>query len=327
MLFASPWALVVLVALIPLGARVGRSRGRRSEAVVFSDLSALGRETSNWRAAVASGLPWVRLGALGLLMLALARPQTPMDLTTESTEGVDIMLTLDISGSMLGEDFAPRNRLTAAREILSRFARETRNDRLGLIIFASQAFTQCPLTLDHETVAKLIDQVEYGMIPDGTAVGMAIALAAHRLQHSQAKSRVVILLTDGVNNRGKVDPLTAAKAAAAIGVRVYTVGVGRPGGGKVPITDPNRGTFLMDASLDEETLQQVARITGARYFRAGDTGAMESIYREIRTLEKTRFEEQQRRPMQERCGMFLWPGLILLVGALVLGQTVARKAP
>jgi Ca-activated chloride channel family protein len=327
MVFASPWALLALVVLIPLGLRVARSRGRRSGAVPFSDLSELLREPRPWRASLAGGLPWVRLGALGLLIVGLARPQTVADLATESTEGIDIMLTLDISGSMLGEDFEPRNRLTAARQILSRFARETRNDRLGLVVFASQAFTQCPLTLDHETVAKLIDQVEYGIIPDGTAVGMAIALAAHRLQGSQAKSRVVILLTDGVNNRGKVDPLTAARAAAAIGVRVYAVGVGSPGGGKVPITAPNRGTVYMDAPLDEETLQEVAKATGGQYYRAGDAASMDSIYREIRSMEKTRFVEQRRRPMQERCGLLLWPGLVLLVGALVLGQTVARKAP
>jgi Ca-activated chloride channel family protein len=327
MVFASPWALVGLLGLIPLGVRIGRSRAGRSGAVVFSDVSVLRHAPRSGRAWVASCLPWVRLGALGLLILGLARPQTPLDLAVESTEGVDIMLTLDISGSMLGEDFAPRNRLMAAREILSRFARETRNDRLGLIIFASQAFTQCPLTLDHATVAKLIDQVEYGMIPDGTAVGMAIALAAHRLEHSQAKSRVVILLTDGVNNRGKVDPLTAARAAAAVGVRVYTVGVGRPGGGKVPITDPQRGILYIDAPLDEETLQQVAQITGGRYYRASDAAAMDSIYREIPTLEKTRFFEQHQRPMAERYGVFLWPGLLLAVSALVLGQTVARKAP
>ena len=215
-------------------------------------------------------LPWLRLAAFVLLVLALARPQTQAAVEQDAGQGIDIMLTMDISGSMLAEDFEPKNRFVVAQETLERFANETQNDRLGLVIFARQAFTQCPLTLDHEMVAQLIRQVQQGMIDDGTAVGMAIATAAHRLRESKAKSKVIILMTDGMNNSGKIDPLTAAKAAAALGIRIYAIGVGKEGGAPIPLYrgvlgkqyDRNPDGTLKLTEVDEETLKKVAATTG-----------------------------------------------------------------
>ncbi len=332
--FASPWALLGLLLIPVLVWRIVRSRGSDAGAVGFSDTRAL-QTRLRVRPWLSRTVPWVRLAAYVLLILALARPQTMAAVGKETTEGIDIMLTMDISGSMLAEDFEPKNRFTVAKETLERFALQTTNDRLGLVIFAGQAFTQCPLTLDNEMVAELVRQVEQGIIQDGTAIGMAIATAAHRLRASKAKSRLIILMTDGVNNSGKIDPITAAKAAAALGVKIYAIGVGKEGGAPIPVSDGLFGKRYMrdpDGTLqmteiDEETLQKVAQLGKGKYFRATDAQALDKIYRDIRKMEKSRFELKKRRPVVEEFARYLWPAVILLLCALMIDEVIARKAP
>lgn len=327
MQFASPWFLLGLAMIPVLVWRILRPRRADGGAIRFPQVSALPGGRAPLRPLVAASLPWVRVAAFALLIIALARPQTQASVEKQTTEGIDIMLTMDISTSMLFEDLKPRNRITVARDTLERFALDTENDRLGLVVFARHAFTQCPLTLDHEMVATLvvqaadlIQQVQRGFIEDGTAIGMAIATAAHRLQTSKAKSRVIILMTDGENNAGAIDPITAARAAAALGIKIYAIGVGREG-----YVQSARG--VQYAKVDKETLGKVAKLGNGRYFHAHDAEALARIYADIRRMEKSRFEIAKRRPVVEEFPRYLWPAVILLVAQFLLGATYARRAP
>lgn len=334
MFFASPWALLGLLALPVLIWRALRPYRNRQSAIGFSSVAGLSGGVSV-RGFLSASVSWLKIAALTFLIIALARPQRPASVDRESSQGIDIMLTMDISGSMLAEDFKPKNRFVVARETLERFALQTENDRLGLVIFAGQAFTQCPLTLDNEMVAELVRGVEQGIIQDGTAIGMAIATSAHRLRNSKAKSRVIILMTDGVNNTGKIDPITAARAAAALGIRIYTVGVGKEGGAPIPIGDglfgkrylTNPDGTLQMTEIDEDTLRKVAQITDGKYYRATDATALQSIYNEIRDMEKSKFELKKRRPVVEEFARFLWPGALLLLMCILLEEVLARRTP
>jgi len=321
MQFAHPYLLLLLTAL-PVLARQWISPRRARLRLGYSDFRLLPARTLPFRVMLAEALPLLPLAALGMFILALARPQIPFAPEEQSTEGIDIMLTLDISSSMLTQDFGAGSRFDAAREVLGRFVNTSKNDRLGLVIFASDAFTQCPLTLDTQMVSLLLDQVQVGMIKDGTAIGMAIATAARRLEKSEAKSKLIILLTDGINNKGRIDPQTAAKAAAALGIKVYAVGVGRalqlPPGQTPP---PNY------EGIDESALKRIAEATNGQYFRATDPKALDAIYEGIRKMEKTRFIAKRERRVVESFGRFLWPGLVLLLAYMVLNATYLRKAP
>jgi len=332
--FASPYFLLALLALPVLGRWLHRPGQGHSSAIKYSEVRALGGGQS-MRAALAQALPWVGLVGLGLLMMGMARPRKLREVVPVSAEGIDIVLTLDISGSMRAEDFKPRNRFIVAKEVLQQFIAGTRGDRLALVVFAGKAFTQCPLTLDYQVLGGLLEQVELGMIEDGTAIGMAIAAAASRLERSEAKSRVIILLTDGVNNRGQIDPVTAAKAAGALGVKIYAVGVGSREGALIPIDDPIFGkVYARDpdgtykrTKIDEETLQRVAKLSNGKHFRATDPDALERIYAEIRKLEKSKFEMTEYRRYQEMAGRFVWPAVALLALQAVLSCTWLRKVP
>lgn len=334
MQFAFPWAFLATPLVVWMAWRQVRRRGVGA-AVVFSDLRLIPPHIRTLREWAAELTPWLKVAAAALLVVALARPQGHGKPEKLQSEGVDIMLTMDISGSMLAEDFEPQNRFAVAQETLEKFARQTTDDRLGLVIFAAQAFTQCPLTLDHEMVADLIADVKQGSLQDGTAIGMAIATAAHRLEASPAKSRVIILMTDGVNNTGRIDPVTAAQAAAALGLRIYAVGVGKPGGAPIAMGDGlfgkqylrNPDGSLQLTEIDEKTLQQVANIGGGHYYRVTDAQAMDQVYREIRSLERSRFESGLKRQVSEEFGRFAWPALVLLALALLLDCTWARKVP
>jgi Ca-activated chloride channel family protein len=241
-----------------------------------------------WRGALLRSLglwPWA---ALLLAMLALARPQQGVSQSETETRGVDIVLALDISPSMAAEDFRPLNRLHVARETAREFVRQRRHDRVGVVAFAATAFTQCPLTLDHDAVQELIQGLDFGLAEDGTAIGMGLATAVAGLRESKTPSRVVVLLTDGQNNRGQIDPLTAADIAKAFGVRVYTVLVGRGGVVPVPVDDPLRGRRIemVRMDVDEGTLAAIAEHTGGRFFRAQDPQALAGIYAAIDRLER-----------------------------------------
>ena len=227
-----------------------------------------------------------RMLAVSLLILVLARPQSHNRWEEIVIEGIDIMIALDISSSMLAEDFRP-NRMEAAKSIAAEFISGRRNDRIGLVIFSGESFTQCPLTTDHRVLLNLLKEVEIGMIEDGTAIGMGLATAVNRLRISGSQSRIIILLTDGVNNRGSIDPYTAAGIAETFGIRVYTVGVGSRGPAPFPVQTPRGIQYQsIEADIDEEVLMEIASVTGGRYFRATDEKKLAEIYSEIEQMER-----------------------------------------
>jgi len=271
----------------------------------------------------------LRILALALLIIALARPQSGAKQEEITTEGIDIILAMDISSSMLAEDFKPKNRLEAAKVVAAKFVRGRKNDRIGMVIFARQSFTQCPLTLDYGIVQNFIKDIRVGLIEDGTAIGMAIANCVNRLRDSKAKSKVVILLTDGVNNAGELDPITAAQIAKAMGIRIYTIGAGSKGTALYPVDDPffGRRYLPMQVEIDEKLLKEVARITGGKYFRATDRKSLEQIYDEIGKMEKTKIEVKEFTRYAELFVYFLIAGLGALVLELVLTNTKFRKIP
>jgi Ca-activated chloride channel homolog len=325
--FAYP-QLLALLALVPL---VGwfALRRRRERSVAYSSLDLLlgaGLEASAWKR---YGKLALRLAVLSLLILGVARAQTGRSKHTEYAEGIDIMLVLDTSGSMQAQDFEPKNRLFVAKEVVKDFIAKRSQDRIGLVVFAADAITQCPLTLDYELLSKLVDGVDFGMLDDGTAIGVALATACNRLRTSKAKSRVVILLTDGQNNAGMVDPVTAARVAATLGIKVYTIGVGTRGRAPMPIDDPVFGRRLVsvDVDIDEATLRRIAELTDGRYFRATDREELVKIYDTIDKLERSKVESETFVEYTDRFAWFLIPALGLLVLELVLEQTVLRETP
>ncbi len=272
---------------------------------------------------------FVRLLVFILMILALARPQTGTGEEKTTEHVVDIMMALDISGSMATLDFHPDNRLTAAKLEARRFIEGRRHDRIGLVIFAAQSITQCPLTVDREAVLTLLDRVQLGMVEDGTAIGLGLANAVSRLKGSEAKSKVVILLTDGINNSGEIDPLTAADLAKTFGIRVYTIGVGRNGESLLPIQDPRFGTRLLkvQTEIDEKVLITIAKKTGGAYFRAQDEKALREIFDQIDRLEKTEITIEQYMHYEEQYFWFLWLALGLLLFEILWMNLVRAKLP
>lgn len=327
--FANPEFLGLLV-LVPILILWYLRRRPKPGTVRYSNLGvvkALG--ASSWKRRYRDLLFALRVLAITLLILCFARPQSGRTEEEIITEGIDIVLALDISSSMLAEDFKPKNRLEAAKVVASDFIEGRTNDRIGLVVFAAKSFTQCPLTLDYGILHDFISRVESGMIEDGTAIGMAIANAANRLRDSKAKSKVIILLTDGQNNRGELDPITAARVASAFDIRIYTVGVGRHGEAMYPVQDPIFGTRYvpMRVEIDEKTLREMADITNGRYFRATDRQSLEAIFEEIDQLEKTKIEVKQFTRFKELFGTYLALALALVMVEVVLASTKFRKIP
>ncbi|HWP64391.1 MAG TPA: VWA domain-containing protein, partial [Candidatus Limnocylindria bacterium] len=275
----------------------------------------------------------LRLLALALMVAALGRPQLGSEETRVHREGVDIILALDISGSMLAEDFTLEgrraSRLAAVKAVVRDFIRARPDDRIGLVLFAGRPYTQSPLTLDHGWLDQNLARAEVGLIEDGTAVGSAIATAVNRLRASTAPSKFVVLLTDGQNNAGRVSPQTAADAAAALGIKVYTIGAGTRGLAPYPATDifGNKVYRPMPVDIDEQTLRAIAETTKARYFRATDTDSLREIYAEIDRSEKTPFEAPQYLDWRELYPWLAWPALAALLAELSLGATWLRKLP
>jgi len=325
-----PWALLLLV-LLPFLVR-GRLRSAPPTLPypVLDAVRAVGPgRRAHWRWL----LPALRVAALGLLIVGLARPQLGRAATQVRAEGIDIMLAVDLSSSMLAEDFQIEgnraNRLDAVKNVVREFLDKRPNDRVGLVLFAARPYTQAPLTLDHGWLLSNLDRARIGLIEDGTAVGSALATAVGRLEGSDAKSKIVILLTDGQSNAGKVPPLTAAQSAKALGYRVYTIGAGTRGTAPYPQVDPfGRKVYVnMPVDVDEETLQHIAETTGGRYFRATDTESLRRIYDDIDKLETTSQEGLQYLDYDE---MYVWAvlaGMLLLVGEAILAQTWLRVLP
>jgi len=275
----------------------------------------------------------LRAVTLVAIVAALTRPQAGSAATKIHREGVDVMLAVDISGSMLAEDFTVGNerasRVAAVKSVVKEFVSARPEDRIGLVLFAARPYTQCPLTLDHGWLLQNLDRAEVGMIEDGTAIGSALATAVNRLRPSTAKSKFVVLLTDGQSNAGKITPQTAADAAAALGIKVYTVGAGTRGMAPYPTKDffGNKVYRPMQVDIDETTLQKIATTTHGRYFRATDTPTLREIYAEIDRTEKTEFEAPQYLDYRELYPWLVWPALALLLCEIGLGETVLRKLP
>ena len=325
--FANP-IYFYLLAFIPI--LIGwywRQNKKRSAAITYSNLSVFDGLQQTLKERMRHIPFLLRLLGLSLLIIALARPQSFSSGENVYTEGIDVAMLLDISGSMLAEDFKP-NRLEAAKDVIDEFVAGRTTDKIGLVVFAKESFTQCPLTIDYPVLRGLLGDIKSGIIEDGTAIGTAIANGVNRLKDSEAKSKVIILLTDGVNNSGEIDPITAAQIAKKFGIRIYTVGVGTEGEAPYPFQTPFGKRYQMvPVEIDEEVLKQVAQITDGKYYRATDNKKLEEIYDIIDTLEKTRVEVTSYRKAKELFYGWLGGGLILIFLELVLSRSYLRKLP
>ncbi len=262
-----------------------------------------------------------------LLIIAISRPQSSINWEESTTEGIDIVLAMDISGSMLAQDFKP-DRLEASKNVAMDFISKRTNDRVGLVIFAGESFTQCPLTTDHNVLINLFKDVKSGMVEDGTAIGMGLATAVNRLKNSKAISKVIILLTDGVNNSGMVPPLTAAEIAKKFGIRVYTIGVGTKGFARYPFQTPFGVQYQdVEVKIDENTLQDIAILTDGKYFRATNNNALKEIYKDINMLEKSKIEVTKFHKKSEEFLNFAISALILLFLGFILQITYLKQIP
>ena len=325
MTFASPGYLFLLLLLVPIvGWYIWKLHGTQA-AVQLSSTTSLQQQPKSLRVWLIH-VPFVlRVLLVILLSLALARPQLSNRWQSESTEGIDIMMALDISGTMLGEDLKP-NRLEAAKAVATDFVLSRPNDQIGLVVFAGESFTQCPLTTDHAVLVNLFQSVKFGMIEDGTAIGLGLANAVNRMKDSPTKSKVVILLTDGSNNRGDIDPQTAAEIAKTFNIRVYAIGVGSYSKEvKVPIHTPYGVQYgTMSSEFDETTLRTIAQMTGGEYFRATDNNSLRAIYSQIDQLEKTKIRVREYSKRTEHFAPFLMTALACMLLELLIRYFVLR---
>ncbi len=327
--FANPEFLFLLL-IIPLMIYWYLKRNHKSQSTLrYSDIGLIKEVGGSRRKRLRHILFILRVAIITLLIIAFARPQAGSREEEMITEGIDIVLSMDISSSMLAEDFQPKNRLEAAKLVAADFIKGRSNDRIGMVVFAGQSFTQCPLTLDYGIVLRFLEEIHIGQIEDGTAIGMALGTCVNRLRDSKAKSKVVILLTDGQNNRGELDPITAARIAKTYKIRVYTIGAGSRGEALYPVDDPlfGRRYVRMPVNIDEDLLQRIANITGGKYFRATDKTSLEKIYQEISDMEQTKIEVKQYTRYRELFVNYLVVALLLLAAEIVLANTVFRKIP
>ena len=330
MRLADPWLLLLLGALVLL---LPRRRTARSAAVRYPSLDVLRAVAPAGAGRRRAILGLLRAVVLGLAVVALARPQLGTAETSVHREGVDVVLGVDVSGSMLAEDFTidgkRTNRLDAVKDVVRQFVADRPQDRIGLVLFAGRPYTQAPLTLDHGWLLQNLARASVGMIEDGTAIGSALAAATNRLRASTAPSKFIVLLTDGQNNAGNITPETAAEAAAALGIKVYTVGAGTRGMAPFPMKDFFGNTVYrpMQVDIDEPTLETIAQKTGGRFFRATDFESLRQVYGEIDRAEKAPFEAPEFLDYREVYPWLLWPALALLLLEAGLGETVLRKLP
>jgi Ca-activated chloride channel family protein len=329
MTFADPYFLLLFIVVPVLAYVYYRKHWIQTGAVRFSSVTVLNRLRPSPKQQLRHILFILRLAALTLAIIAFARPQSSYKEEEVETEGIDIILAMDISSSMNTMDFNPLNRLEAAKVVAADFIKGRKNDRIGLVVFSGRSYTQCPLTLDYGILLTFLKQINIGMIEDGTAIGMAIATASNRLRESKAKSKVIILLTDGQNNRGELDPPTAAQIAQALNIKIYTIGVGSQGVAMYPVDDPVFGRRMVpvQVNIDEETLQNIADITGGKYFRATDEKKLKGIFEEISRMEKTKIELKAYTRYAELFEWFALPALIILLLEVILTNTIFRKIP
>ncbi|MGM0545719.1 MAG: vWA domain-containing protein [Bacteroidota bacterium] len=328
MSWANPEWLWLLLLLIPIiGYQLWKFYHKKTPSLLFSNTSGLKNLSGNWRSYGVWVAPLLQILAFSLIVIALARPQYKNTTVERNAEGIDIVLTLDISTSMKAEDLKP-NRLEAAKNVAEDFISKRMSDRIGLVLFARQSFTMVPPTLDYDMLKNLLADVEMGVVEDGTAIGMGMATAVNRLKDSNAESKVIILLTDGQNNAGEIDPVTAADLALSHDVKVYTIGAGTRGTAPYPVRDPVFGDRYqnIEVNIDEDMLTQIAEMTGGAYFRATDTERLQEIYNEIDELEKTEIEEVVYTDVEDLYARFLLPGILLLMLSLISEQFIFRKA-
>ena len=322
--FANPKLLWRLL-LVPLTIIWYILRHKKQEASVnFSDLKGMVKLPKTWKAYLRHLLFALKMAALALLIVALARPQSSSTNSTSNIEGIDIVMAMDVSGSMLARDLKP-DRLTAAKNVASDFVKDRSGDRMGLVIFSGESFTQVPLTTDHGVMLNMLAEMKNGLIEDGTAIGDGLATSINRLKDSEAISKVIILLTDGMNNAGSVDPYTAAEMAKLFGIRVYTIGVGSYGTAPYPVQTPF-GTQMqqMKVEIDEKLLTSVANMTGGKYFRATSNQKLDEIYQEIDKLERSKIEVTEFRRLHEEFYPLVAMALALLLFEFLLRKTIFR---
>jgi Ca-activated chloride channel family protein len=329
--FGHPWFLLLLL-LLPIAAWL-RSKQTATPAFLYSSVQLVkGIASLNQtnRGKILMRMRWI---ALGIMIIALARPQLPQGDAKIKASGIDIVIAMDLSGSMAAEDFTLHgkdvNRLAIEKQVLEEFIDKRPNDRIGLVAFAAQAYIAAPLTLDHDFLLQNLRRLDLNTIPDGTAIGSGLSAALNRLREVKSKSKIVILMTDGVNNTGKVLPLTAAEAAETLGIKVYTIGVGTRGIAKVPGRDAfgNVRYFQQKVDIDEDTLREMAKRTGGKYYRADNTEAMKKIYEEIDKFERTEADVKKFQRYQELFKWFVLAGLSFFGLEMVLGNTVWRRLP
>jgi Ca-activated chloride channel family protein len=304
-------------------------RKKQFASLTLSSIAAVEKQPQPFTAQFKQALPFLRVAALSFLLIALARPQTSFNEEKVTTEGIDIVLSMDISTSMLAQDFKP-NRLEAAKAEALKFIDARKADRIGLVIFAGESFTQCPVTIDHAIVKNQLKAIKNGVLEDGTAIGMGLATAVQRLRESKAKSKVVILMTDGVNNRGLIDPITATDIAMQFGVRVYTIGVGTNGKAYTPVAQDASGKLIFDyadVQIDEKLMREIATKTGGKYFRANNNQKLKEIYEQIDKLEKTKIEVSAYQRKNEKFFPFAVVAAFILCVEFAVRYFVTKSIP
>lgn len=324
---ANPEYLYLLLVLVPLTAWYVWKEKKQVPTIQVSSDTAYRQFGNSWRKRLRH-LPFlIRWILIALLIFILARPQSTERWQHDVTEGIDIVLALDVSTSMLAMDFKP-NRIEAAKEIAIEFVSGRKNDRIGLVVFAGESFTQCPLTTDHPVVINLMNELKTGVLEDGTAIGMGLATAVNRLRESEARSKVIILLTDGENNQGEISPVMAAEIAAHYGITIYTVGVGSRGTAPYPFETPfGRRVEDVEVKIDEDMLRQVANLTGGAYFRATDNAKLKEIYQEIDAMEKSKIEVQKYSHRYDEYWIFALVAAALLLLEILMRNTIFRTIP
>lgn len=304
-------------------------RNKQTSAIKYSDIRLVKRASRSKKQKFRFILTLLRVLAIAFFFVAFARPRSGTEYKETTSNGIDIILAIDVSSSMQAEDFKPHNRLYVAKQEMKKFVSRRLNDRIGLVVFARYSFTQCPLTTDYSVLLNFIDMVDFGMVEDGTAIGMALANSVNRLRESTAKSKVIILLTDGDNNAGEIDPLTAAAIAEAMDIKIYTIGAGKSGNAMYPYQDKLFGKryVYQPTNIDEPTLKAIAKKTGGKYFRAKSKEELDEIYTLIDKLEKTEVKTSSHVEYVELFQYFLYIGLLLLILEMLLSYTVLRKLP
>ncbi|MCW5907839.1 MAG: VWA domain-containing protein [Chitinophagales bacterium] len=328
--FADKWVLWFIPAVLLLAGLWWYFRAKKQyPSLSISSASPFAGFENPVKSKLKRFLPVLRVLALVLLLTALARPQTSQEEEKVTTEGIDIVLAIDVSTSMLAKDFSP-NRLDAAKKEALNFVDARTRDRIGLVVFSGESFTQCPVTIDHNIVKNQLKEVKNGLMEDGTAIGMGLATSVQRLKESEAKSKVVILMTDGVNNKGLIDPMTASDIALQFGVRVYTIGIGTNGKAMTPVAMSPDGKLIFDyadVQIDEKLMKDIAKKTGGQYFRATDNKKLKEIYEQIDKLEKTKIEVSAYERKTEKFHAFaLLAGVVLLLEVL-FRYLIVRSIP